>query len=140
MIQGNIVDHAQGISRFLPILAWLPTYQRPWLLRLGFLVLDLVRLLLPPAFSVFMLSYVEGMSMARTFADKHHDPLAADQEAPGSKLLLAEVSDGALEQLERTGLLEKLGEAGIFPETPRVDYATRQAMRAGESWLSAPPA
>ncbi len=55
-----------------------------------------------------------------------------------SRLMLAEVSDGVLEQLERTGMLEKLDEANVFPETPRVYYATRQAMRAGRSWLSAP--
>lgn len=56
------------------------------------------------------------------------------------RLMLAEVSDGVLEQLERTGMLEKLGEANIFPETPRVYYATRQAIRAGNDWLSAPAA
>jgi STAS domain len=61
-------------------------------------------------------------------------------QTQGGKLLLAEVSDGVLEQLERTGMLEKLGEANIFPETPRVYYATRQAIRTGQSWLDAPVA
>ena len=68
--------------------------------------------------------------------DRYHKAL----QAQDGKLLLAEVSDGVLEQLERTGLSERLGEANIFPETPRVVYATRQAIRAGESWLSTPAA
>jgi hypothetical protein len=37
-------------------------------------------------------------------------------------------------------MLEKLGEENIFPETPRVYYATRQAIRAGQSWLDTPAA
>jgi SulP family sulfate permease len=58
--------------------------------------------------------------------------------ARNSKLLLAEVNAAVLDQLERTGMLEKLGEANIFPETPRVYYATRQALRAGTDWLNTP--
>ena len=68
--------------------------------------------------------------------DRYHKAL----QAQDGKLLLAEVSDGVLEQIERTGLLERLGEENIFPETPRVVYTTRQAIRAGESWLSTPSA
>jgi hypothetical protein len=68
--------------------------------------------------------------------DRYHKAL----QAQDGKLLLAEVSAGVLEQLERTGMLEKSGEANTFPETPRVVYATQQAIRAGESWLSTPAA
>jgi sulfate permease, SulP family len=51
-------------------------------------------------------------------------------QAQGGKLLLAEVSVGVLEQLERTGLLDHLGEENVYLETPRVYFATRQAIRA----------
>ena len=71
-----------------------------------------------------------------TVLTRYHKALQAQE----SRLMLAEVSDGVLEQLERTGMLEKLEEANIFPETPRVYYATRQAIRAGQSWLDAPAA
>ena len=67
---------------------------------------------------------------------RYHKALLAQD----SRLMLAEVSDGVLEQLERTEILKQLGEENIFPETPRVYYATRQAIRAGESWLSTPAA
>jgi hypothetical protein len=71
-----------------------------------------------------------------TVLTRYHKAL----QAQDSRLLLAEVSDGVLEQLERTGMLEKLGEANVFPETPRVYYATRQAIRAGNDWLNPPAA
>ena len=66
---------ARGIAITGPIPSGLPMPQLPRLFDL-----NMVRLLLPLAFSVFMLSYVEGMSMARTFADKHHYKIDADQE------------------------------------------------------------
>jgi SulP family sulfate permease len=66
---------ARGVAITGPIPSGLPTPQIPKLFDL-----NLVRLLLPLAFSVFMLAYVEGMSMARTFADKHHYKIDADQE------------------------------------------------------------
>ena len=66
---------ARGIAITGPIPSGLPAPQLPRLFDL-----NAVRLLLPLAFSVFMLSYVEGMSMARTFADKHHYKIDADQE------------------------------------------------------------
>jgi sulfate permease, SulP family len=59
-------------------------------------------------------------------------------QAHEGKLLLAEVSAGVLDQLERTGLLAQLGEENVFPETPRVYFATRQAFRAAQSWLAVP--
>jgi sulfate permease, SulP family len=66
---------ARGVAVTGAIPSGLPTPQIPKLLDL-----NTVRLLLPLAFSVFMLAYVEGMSMARTFADKHHYRVDADQE------------------------------------------------------------
>ena len=69
-----------------------------------------------------------------TVLTRYHQALHAHD----CKLLLAEISKGVLDQLERTGMLEKLGEANIFPETPRVYYATRQALRAGTDWLNTP--
>ena len=66
---------ARGVAITGAIPSGLPAPQIPKLFNL-----NLVRLLLPLAFSVFMLSYVEGMSMARTFADKHHYKIDADQE------------------------------------------------------------
>ena len=66
---------ARGVAITGAIPSGLPTPQIPKLFDL-----NMVRLLLPLAFSVFMLAYVEGMSMARSFADKHHYKIDADQE------------------------------------------------------------
>ena len=66
---------ARGVAITGEIPSGLPTPQLPALFDL-----NMVRLLLPLAFSVFMLAYVEGMSMARSFADKHHYKIDADQE------------------------------------------------------------
>lgn len=66
---------ARGVAITGEIPSGLPTPQLP-----AVFDLNLVRLLLPLALSVFMLAYVEGMSMARTFADKHHYKIDADQE------------------------------------------------------------
>lgn len=68
-----------------------------------------------------------------TVLDRYQQALRAQ----GGELLLADVSAGVLEQLERTGLLSRLGEENVFPETPRVYYATRQAYRAAQNWLAA---
>jgi SulP family sulfate permease len=67
-----------------------------------------------------------------TVLDRYQQALRAQ----GGELLLADVSAGVLEQLERTGLLARLGEENVFPETPRVYYATRQAYRAAQNWLA----
>ena len=69
----NLAERGVAITGAIP--SGLPTPKIPALFDPS-----LVRLLLPLAFSVFMLSYVEGMSMARTFADKHHVKIDADQE------------------------------------------------------------
>jgi SulP family sulfate permease len=61
-------------------------------------------------------------------------------QARSGKLMLADVSAEVLEQIERNGLLVRLGEENVFPETPRVYYATRQAIRAADKWLSVPMA
>jgi len=42
--------------------------------------LDLIRNLLPLALAVFLLSYIEGSSMARTFSKRHGYEINADQE------------------------------------------------------------
>jgi SulP family sulfate permease len=68
-----------------------------------------------------------------TVLDRYNQGL----KAQGGKLMLSDVSSGVLEQMERTGLLAQLGEENVFPETPRVYYATRQAYRAAQSWLAA---
>ena len=68
------------------------------------------------------------------------DRYSTGLQAQGGKLLLAEVSVGVLEQLERTGMLNQLGEENVYLETPRVYFATRQAIRAAENWLSRPAA
>jgi SulP family sulfate permease len=49
-------------------------------LRLPSFALEDVKALLPTAFAVFLLSYVEGMGVVRTFAAKHKYPADANQE------------------------------------------------------------
>jgi SulP family sulfate permease len=54
-------------------------------------------------------------------------------------LMLADVEDHALEQMERVGLLEQLGEENVFGVTRRVGEGFVRAFEAAEAWLADQP-
>lgn len=53
----------------------------------------------------------------------------------GGRLMLAGVSERVQQQLERTGLLRKVGPENVFPETRVVGEPLIQARRAAQAWL-----
>ena len=79
-----------------------------------------IRLLLPTALAVFLLAYVEGMSMARTFASKHGYRVDADQEL----LALSMVNLGA-------GLTQGYPVNGSMSRTAVADNSGQQTQLAG---------
>ncbi|MGJ7562246.1 SulP family inorganic anion transporter [Variovorax sp. GB1R11] len=72
MMFTGLGGHGIRITGEIP--AGLPPFQLP-----SFALED-VKALLPTAFAVFLLSYVEGMGVVRTFAAKHKYPADANQE------------------------------------------------------------
>ncbi len=61
-------------------------------------------------------------------------------QARDSKLMLVGVDPRVLDQLARTGLLQRIGEENVFLATPQVGEAMNQAAAAAYSWLGQPPA
>jgi sulfate permease, SulP family len=61
-------------------------------------------------------------------------------QARDSKLMLVGVDQRVLDQLARTGLLQRLGEENVFLATPQVGEAMNQAAAAAYAWLGQPPA
>lgn len=61
-------------------------------------------------------------------------------QARDSKLMLVGVDPRVLDQLARTGLLQRLGEENVFPATSQVGEAMNQAAAAAYAWLGQPPA
>jgi SulP family sulfate permease len=57
-------------------------------------------------------------------------------QANTGKLILAGVSPGLRDQLQRTGMLNLIGEENIFPATETIGEAGNAALRAGTDWLS----
>lgn len=55
----------------------------------------------------------------------------------GGKLVLVGVSERVLDQLRRTGLLELLGPDNVYPSTPLVGEALREAYRTAQKWRTA---
>lgn len=55
----------------------------------------------------------------------------------GGRLMLAGVSERVRWQLERTGLLRKLGPENVFPSTTVIGEALAQARNAAQAWLAA---
>ena len=55
----------------------------------------------------------------------------------GGKLILAGLSEGVLSQLERTGLLELIGNENIFMATDEYGMAANQAFEYAQKWLDA---
>lgn len=56
--------------------------------------------------------------------------------ANAGKLILAGVSPSLRDQLQRTGMLNLIGEENIFPATEAIGEAGNAALRAGTHWLA----
>lgn len=56
-------------------------------------------------------------------------------QANGGKVMLAGISPGVLLQLERTGLLDKIGRGNVFLVQEQWGVAANQAYEAAQSWL-----
>jgi SulP family sulfate permease len=56
-------------------------------------------------------------------------------QSNGGKVMLAGVSEGVLAQLERTGLLGKIGRENVFLVQPQWGAAASQAYEAAQAWL-----
>jgi SulP family sulfate permease len=54
----------------------------------------------------------------------------------GGKLMLSGVSEHVYEQLEKTEIVELLGEQNIYPESSRLLYSSKQALKAANDWLA----
>ncbi len=63
--------------------------------------------------------------------DRYNEVLQAN----GGKLMLAGISSGVLLQLERTGLLDKIGRENVFFAQPQWGAAATQAYEAALAWL-----
>jgi SulP family sulfate permease len=53
----------------------------------------------------------------------------------GGKLMFSGVSANVYEQLEKTEMIELLGEENIFPDSSRLLYSSKQALIAASAWL-----
>ena len=60
-------------------------------------------------------------------------------QARDSKLMLVGVDQRVLDQLTRTGLLQRIGEENVFLATPQVGEAMNQAAAAAHAWLGQTP-
>jgi SulP family sulfate permease len=64
--------------------------------------------------------------------ERYHQSLIAQ----GNLLMLTGLNQHVLEQLEKTDLLESIGEENIFPAEARFGASVEQALRRAETWLS----
>lgn len=63
------------------------------------------------------------------------DRYAAELRSHSSKLMLASVSSAVKAQLDRTGLMSRIGRDNIFTATDRVGEAVMEAWYAADRWL-----
>ena len=63
------------------------------------------------------------------------DRYARTVQGNGGKVMLAGIGEGLYAQLERTGLLARLGRENVFREQPHWGAAANQALEAAEAWL-----
>ena len=54
----------------------------------------------------------------------------------GGKLMLSGVSEHVYEQLEKTEIVELLGEENIYPESSKLLYSSKQALKAANVWIA----
>jgi SulP family sulfate permease len=64
------------------------------------------------------------------------DRYARALQAGGNKLMLEGPNQPVLQQLERTGLLDLIGEENVFLGQPVFGAALRQALAAAEAWIA----
>jgi SulP family sulfate permease len=60
---------------------------------------------------------------------------ANELQAGGNKLMLAGLNERVLEQLEKTDLLDLIGEENVFPVEPQFGAALGKAVSAAETWI-----
>ncbi len=67
---------------------------------------------------------------------------SAALQANGGRLIISDVSESVMEQLERTGAMDVLGQENLFPAEERILGSLREAVAEAERWLTeaAPPA
>jgi sulfate permease, SulP family len=66
-----------------------------------------------------------------TVLDRYNQVLQAN----GGKVMLAGISPGIMQQLERTGLLDRIGLENVFPVQRQWGVAAYQAYEAAQAWL-----
>jgi len=63
------------------------------------------------------------------------DRYARTLQGNGGKLMLAGVSEGVFQQIERTGLLRLIGRENVFMAQPQWGAAANQALETAQAWL-----
>ncbi len=58
-------------------------------------------------------------------------------KANGGKLMLSGVSEPVMAQLERTGMVGRIGSENVYVETSFLGESTRKAYEDGNAWLEA---
>jgi SulP family sulfate permease len=53
----------------------------------------------------------------------------------GGKLMFSGVSENVYDQLEKTEMIELLGEENVFPDSSKLLYSSKQALKAANAWL-----
>jgi SulP family sulfate permease len=53
----------------------------------------------------------------------------------GGKLMFSGVSENVYDQLEKTEMIELLGEENVFPDSSKLLYSSKQALKAANTWL-----
>jgi SulP family sulfate permease len=56
----------------------------------------------------------------------------------GGKVMLSGVCADVYDQLEKTEMIELLGEENIFPDSSKLLYSSKQALKAANAWLEDP--
>ena len=56
-------------------------------------------------------------------------------ESTNSRLILVGLEETPMNQLEKTGFIDELGEANIFPAQPTLQKSLREAVAAADQWL-----
>jgi SulP family sulfate permease len=62
-----------------------------------------------------------------------------DLQDHGNMLMITGISQDVMEQLERTELLDLIGEENIFLGQPRFGAALSEAVKAAEAWVAQTP-
>jgi SulP family sulfate permease len=63
------------------------------------------------------------------------DRYARTLQRNGGRLMLAGVSEGVFQQIERTGLLKLIGRDNVFLAQPQWGAAANEALEAAQAWL-----